>query len=324
MYQQAWAVDGKVAVHLDGREECIPLSTRKAATRSRYYLRRTRPNGEQSDDIEASLAYVEDKGKAPLQDLIAGRPITAERKGGLAQLLALQMFRSPAFFALREELIAPLIEQLSPSDFKSRALAAARGDVTKLRTELTDAYLSETHRFMTMLTRTPKMATLLSHMRWQLLRFDAPLLAYSDHPVVVWPLNLQTTKPLPRLGFAPLDALEIRVPIAPDVAILMTWINLSDENDVRLGPRAAGELNALTVVQAERQWMHRLGSEPPVQEGALAPLSRLVAPGYDRRTALRSARRARAGQLIERVKHRQFVHDVEVLIESPAVVAPAA
>jgi Protein of unknown function (DUF4238) len=182
MYQQAWAVEGQVAVHVDGREACIPLSTQKAATRSRYY-RRTRPSGEKIDDIEASLAYVEDKAKEQLDDLIVGRPITAERKGGVAQLLALQMFRSPAFFAQREELIAPMIERLRLTDFKPQAAAAARGGVDRLRSELAGAYLGETGRFMSMLTRSTKMATLLSHMRWQLVRFNAPVVAYSDHPV---------------------------------------------------------------------------------------------------------------------------------------------
>jgi hypothetical protein len=113
------------------------------------------------------------------------------------------------------------------------------------------------------------------------------------------------------------------VPIAPDSAILMTWIDLSDEAAVPLGPLAAAELNALTIAQAERQWMHQLGSEPPVHEGELAPLSRLVEPSYDRAVALRSARRARAGQFVERVEHRQFVHEVEVLRDVPAPAAPA-
>lgn len=89
MYQRAWAVDGQVAVHVGGKDACIKMSTRKAGTRPWYY-RRTRPNGEEVDDIEASLAYVEDKATQPLRELIAGEPITYERKGGVAQLLRRQ------------------------------------------------------------------------------------------------------------------------------------------------------------------------------------------------------------------------------------------
>lgn len=264
------------------------------------------------------------KPTEPLSDLIAGKPIRVEHKGGVAQLLGLQMLRGPAFFEQREELLAPILDELRPTDFKPRAVAAAGGDVAKVRRELMSAYLDPTQRFLTMLTTGVKMATVLSHMRWQILRFDAPVLAYSDHPVVLWPMDVQRAAPFSRQGLGPLGALEIRVPIAPDAAILMTWVDRSDEVDVPLGPLAALELNAFTVGQADRQWMHRPGAEPPVSGGVFAPLSRLVEPSYDRRIALRSARRATAARFLERVKDRRHVHDVEVIVDLPALLAPAA
>src|SRR4051794_10612822 len=98
--------------------------------------------------------------------------------------------------------------------------------------------------------------------------------------------------PFGRQGLAPLSALEVRVPIAPDAAVLMTWVDRADETYVPLGPRAAAELNAMTAGQADRQWMHRPCSEPDVPTGLFAPISRLVEPAYDRAAALRSARRA--------------------------------
>lgn len=323
MYQRPWAIDDRVAVHVDGANACVLVSTRKSGTRSRYY-QRTRPSGEKIDDIEASLAYVEDKATEPLTDLIAGKPITAEHKGGVAQLLGLQMLRGPAFFEQREELLAPILEDLRPADFKHRALAAAGGDVANVRRELMNAYLDPTQRFLTMLTTAVKMATVLSHMRWQILRFAAPVLAYSDHPVVLWPLDVRRTAPFSRQGLGPLSTLEIRVPIAPDAAILMTWVDRSDEANVPLGPLAAGELNAFTVGQADRQWMHRPGADPPLSSGILAPVSRLAEPSYDRGVALRSARRATAARFLERVKDRRHVRDVEVLVDLPALRAPAA
>jgi hypothetical protein len=323
MYQQAWAVDDQVAVHVDRRPECFDASTRNAGTRSRYY-RRTRPNGETADDIEASLSIAEDRATQPLTDLIAGSPITVEIKGGVAQFLALQMLRGPAFFAMREELLAPLIERLDETSFKPRALERAGGDVAVLRQRLTDASLGSTASLMAMLTASMKVATLLAYMRWQIMRFDSPLLAYSDHPVVLWPMVARRYLPFKRQGFGPLDPLEIRVPIAPDAAILMTWMDLSDENRLLLGPLAAAELNAFTIGQSDRQWMHRPGSEPPVAAGELAPISRLANPAYDRSTALRSARLARARAFIRRVQNRRFVREIEVLIDMPADQAPAA
>jgi Protein of unknown function (DUF4238) len=323
MYQRPWAIGDQVAVHVDGAGACVQMSTRNAGARSRYY-QRTRPSGEKIHDVEASLAHVEDKATEPLSELIAGKRITVERKGGVAQLLALQMLRGPAFFEQREELLAPILDELRPTDFNPQAVAAAGGDVAKVRRKVMSAYLGSTQRFMTMLTASVKMATALSHMRWQVLRFDAPVLAYSDHPVVLWPMDLQRTAPFSRQGLGPLGALEIRVPIAPDAAILMTWVDRSDEANVRLGPLAAGELNAFTIGQADRQWMHRPGLEPAVPGGIFDPLSRLVEHSYDRRIALRSARRATATQFVERVKDRQHVHDVEVIIKLPALLTSAA
>ena len=80
----------------------------EAGARSRYY-RRVRPTGEAIDDIEASLAFVEDKVAAPLAQVIAGGPLTFQRKAALAQLVGLQMLRGPAFFEHRRTIVVPLL-----------------------------------------------------------------------------------------------------------------------------------------------------------------------------------------------------------------------
>lgn len=314
MFQRPWAVDDQVAVHVDGKSACVLMSTRKAGTRARYY-RRVRPNGQATDDIEASLSVLEDVAREPLGDLIAGASLTAFRKGTVAQLLGLQMLRGPAFFAQREELIIPTLQALEAKDFKPSGLASAGGDVEKARQAVISAYLDPTARLMMMLTTSLKMATLLGHMRWHIVQFDGPLLAYSDHPVVLWPMQLEATRPFKRQGLAPMAALEIRVPIAPNFAIMMNWIDRSDEAHCSLPPTAAGELNAFTVAQADRQWMHQPGNEPDVPRGVFSPISRAIDPTYDRATMLGSVRRATAERFLERVKNRQHVHDVEVIID---------
>src|SRR3954453_10339012 len=66
MYQRAWEVEGRrVAVHESGCSECDVKSSKLVGARGSYY-RRTRPrHGTQTDDIEASLAHVENKGRRP-------------------------------------------------------------------------------------------------------------------------------------------------------------------------------------------------------------------------------------------------------------------
>lgn len=313
VFQRPFAINDQVAVHVDGRSACVLMPTSKAGTRSRYY-RRWRPNGEPSDDIEASLSIVEDAARQPLADLIAGQLLTAERKGAVAQLLGLQMLRGPAFFEHREQLIVPTLSTLEAKDFKPSGLALVEGDVEKARRQVTDAFLDPTLRFMTMLTTSVKVATVLAHMRWHVVGFEGPLLAYSDHPVVLWPMSLATSRPFERQGLGPASALEIRVPIAPDVAIIMNWIDRSDVTGLVLRPTIAAELNAFTVSQADRQWMHQPGNEPERNTAATTPISRFLASDYDRTSASRSDRRARAQRFLRRVRAHQHVHDVEVIV----------
>jgi Protein of unknown function (DUF4238) len=316
MFQRAWEGEGRrVAVHADRRAVCEVKSTKVVGARGPYY-RRTRPrHGTEIDDIEASLAYVEDKAAPVLRQLIAGKPLTVERKGGLAQLFGVQMMRGPAFFAQHEEIHRSVLEGIQASDLKPGHLASVGGDLDLARKQVIDVHLDSTYRFVTMLRYAVKVAGILSLMRWHVLRFDASLLAYSDHPVVLWPMNVKRTRPFSRQGLGPLTMLEIRVPIAPDAAILMNWIDRSDEVGVPMNRNAAAELNAFTVAQADKEWMHQAGSEPEIAEGIFAPLSRLIDPSYDRAAAERSVRRAHADKFHKRAAKRQWVNELDVVVD---------
>ena len=327
MYQRAWEVPGRqVAVHKDGHAGCKVKSTKVVGVRGPYY-RRTRPrNGIQTDDIEASLAVVEDKATPVLRQVIAGEPLTVERKGGLAQLFGVQMMRGPAFFEQHEEIHRSVLEGVQPSDLKRGHLAAVGGDLDLAREQVIDVYLAATSRFVTMLQYAVKVAGILSLMRWQVLRFDGPLLAYSDHPVVLWPMNVERTRPFSRQGLGPLTMMEIRVPIAPDAAILMNWIDRSDEIGIPMDRSAAAEFNAFTIAQADKEWMHQPGSEPEIADGVFSPLSRLIDPSYDYPAAERSVRRAYADKVRKRMAKRQWVNELDVIVDlgtSPTIQATA-
>lgn len=313
MYQDAWAVNDQVAVHVDGAAQPVLMPTNRAGTRSRYY-RRTRPNGEATDDVEASLSVLEDRAKPALGALIAGAALTHETKGGLAQFFAVQMVRGPGFFEQRRELLESALSAAGEEDFKPEGLARA-GGVEGARTKAIEAYSDATLRLRTMLAYGIKIGTVLAHMRWQVLRFAKPVVAYSDQPVVLWPWLTAATLPFKRPNLGPLTALEIRVPVAPDAALLMTWADRSDQMHVPIPPRAAAELNAFTIAQADRQWMHVPGHRPPIAEGPLLPLVRLVEPAYNTEVAMHSVARARAEQWVKRNQHRQWVNNIEVLLD---------
>lgn len=317
MYQRAWATTGLVAVHEPGSSQCRKLTTKKAGTRPAYYRRERPYSGEEIDDIEACLAVVESKAAVPLHELVKGDHLTPERKGGVAQFLAVQMLRGPAFFEHREELLRPLLDDLSEKDVKPQALADAGGDLEKVKSRLTAAYLAPTQRFETMLLTAPKIASVLALMRWELIEFQDPVLAYSDHPIVVWPMGIRKAEQaFGRQELGPLGALEVRAPLSPQLGLLMTWVDRSDRR-LPSPAGAAEEFNALTIAQADQEWMHQLGDEPPIATGPYWPLARITERGYNANSVERSQRRTKAQQFRHRNAHRKFVNDVEVLVDIP-------
>jgi len=109
----------------------------------------------------------------------------------------------------------------APSEADIEAVGAAlRGDVGRLRK---------------MLELVPKVATLLGHMHWTLLRFGRDRLATSDCPVVPWPLADRVGEPGPLPWSGIREMVEIRFAVSPRLALVMTWL---DEDD-RTPPRTA-------------------------------------------------------------------------------------
>jgi hypothetical protein len=106
-----------------------------------------------------------------------------------------------------------------------------------------------------------------------------------------------------------LDTLEVRVPVGPQHAILMTWIDLNDTEPVLLrGARhhAAG-LNAFTTKQADPQWFCLPGTSPPIASGgALLPLSPQLLSSYGADTVMRSRRRAATIENVSKLAGREF------------------
>ena len=317
MYQRPWAVKDRVAVHVDGAAQCVSMKVSNAGVRSRFY-RRDRPDGTVIDDVEASLSLVEGAAAAPLRDLIGGQPLTIERKATLAEFFAVQVLRGPAFFEEREELLTPVLDGLRPEDLKPSAVARL-GSVEAVEARVQEEYLGSTQRFVTMLALSKKLAAVLGNMRWHLLRTGRPSLAYSDHPVVVWPMLIARSEPFARQQFGVLSALEVRVPVAPDLAVLMTWVNLPDPSaPVSISDRIAAELNAFTIGQADRQWMHQLGIKPRLATGEMLPVSRVLEHAYTAEVALASQRRRVAEQFLKSVEGRQHIDDIALIDLGPS------
>jgi hypothetical protein len=314
-YQRNFAIDEMVAVHVPGRADCVTLNVANAGTRRQFY-RRTRRDGSQMDDIEAMLSSLEDVAGPVLKDIVAGTPLTLEHKGVLAQFFGMQMLRGPAFFSAQHLNIEQFVPKaLTTAHVTPLLLEQTGGDLVLARQRVVEMYRQPTQMLMTMTTVSAKVSVVLGSMRWQLLRFDEPLLAYSDQPVVVWPMSVKGYKVAPsEPTFGPLEALELRVPLSPHLVLLMTWADEPDPPD----PAAADEIhaaatNALVIAQADKQWMHRVGGEPPVAAGVIRPLSSAFEDRYSADTAKSSRRRAATAAILHKVRKKRFINDIEVV-----------
>lgn len=56
-----------------------------------------------------------------------------------------------------------------------------------------------------------------------------------------------------------INLLEVRAPVSPTAAILLTWLDQADDVDepVQGGRREARNINAFTIAQAEKQWFQQ-------------------------------------------------------------------
>lgn len=276
-----WERDGLVALRLSERPDPQLVSVRDAAVRKRFYWV-TLPDGTRVDDVENILGTVEGPALGVMEQLDELWPLDGGQKVEIAKLFALQLLRVPAWMdwhdAQTEKNFAERAEQdffskggvlLPPATVRRQAEAAYR-DVT-----------SDRFRLQRMLALTPKVASLFACMHWVLLEFDEPVLATSDQPVIVWPLN----DPLRSPGLAEpeglVESLEVRVPLSPHKALIMNW-HEPETVDLRVAGThdQAARLNAFTIAAADSQWFHQPGVEIEQKGGKQGPVS-LTIPGLD-------------------------------------------
>jgi len=315
-YQRAWALNGKVTVHVvgeQGDETVVQMPITHAGTRNRFY-RRDRPDGTHIDDTEASLAHVERLATPVLRDALeTTTALSTDDKGGLAQFIGVQMVRGPRFFDQRAELLEPLIREARQDQFKPEAIRAAGGNLDLARERLLDAYTAATQAHLTMLTVATKLGMVVGNMRWELLRFDGPVLVYSDHPVFVWPGVDELARPQQRQALGPLEAAEVLFPIGPQTLLVANWIDLPDPDPFNCEIDVASQANALIAAQADRQWMHQLDTVPPMSNGPFRTITSTRTAAYDADQVRSSYRRSFAAEELARNSGRQHLKQIRVL-----------
>jgi Protein of unknown function (DUF4238) len=294
-YLERFSLDGRLAVHINDPPGVHILRVESVGTRRRYY-RRVRPDGTEIDDIEWSLSQIEERAAPLLARFTDVWPaIALEEKLAVAQLFAFQLLRVPLWMDFYASNTREHFAEYRTTD-EGRKIGTATIDAVEAH------LLASTTRLTHMLQMGMKLAPVLASMHWTLVEFRRPLLATSDQPIVVWPIDAWSRAPAktpPTVGVIP--TIEIRAPITPSQLILMTWADLADREAARcLGRRHhAGSINAFTIAQSDRQWFHQPGANPPCSSGSLCPVAPELVPGYNAVAAHASGRRARASEIMQ-------------------------
>jgi hypothetical protein len=279
-----FCADGRVAVHVDHSAEPVLLLPENAGTRRMFY-KRTRPtDGSEIHDIEWSLWVIEDRAAPILDRLVDDWPLldVEGEQMPLAMLFAAQMVRTPAWMEWHEEQTRKVIAEFRATGAHDPA------EIDKVEA----IFLSDTQRLIKMLDLAGKLTPLLASMHWTLVEFKRPVVAISDQPVVVWPMDapFRNASEPPVAGVT--GALEIRIPVTPRHLLLLTWADSFDEDASRAGARHhAKNANAFTIAQSDRQWFHLPASIPPRGVGRLVPISPELIKGYNAASAWNSKRR---------------------------------
>lgn len=266
----------------------------KVGWRKREY-ERTRPKtGKRISDVEWSLSHIEDKAPAILRSIRELWPLNAEQKGVLAELAGYQVVRGPRWTEWHNRYVEKQV-----AEYKQLL------DLTSEESEaLTQHLQSDTNRLVKMLDLGVRLASIAGCMHWSLIEFEEPNLATSDHPVDVWPVHATSRKPEASTSEGMLNALEIRLPLTPTTALLMTWPDDHDISNTLGGARQhAAHLNAFTIANADREWFHLPDTDPPVATGGRRlPLSAELMPGYGTHHVDGSVRRTEVTKWLESTK----------------------
>lgn len=90
-----------------------------------------------------------------------------------------------------------------------------------------------------MVNNMPRLANAFLRMRWQLCRFERPCLFTGDQPASYW--RRGTTGRF-FTGIAHLSAQEVRFPLSPDHALVLTWKGTADDERIYEHDAAVGKM----------------------------------------------------------------------------------
>jgi hypothetical protein len=266
-------------------------STRRAGIRNKFYSRTRPKTGERIDDFEWSMSQLEGPSAQGISEIEANWPLNLEQKATLAQLFGLQLVRGPDYRFYHGRLAADEITRFVLDGAKIEQAAIEEAVDAEGLVPIATGVADDTERLLRMNLLSAKVSASLGSMTWTLLRRDADELALSDQPVAIWPIGIESQlRRAEKLWVAGLvNLLEVRVPVSPRLAVLMTWADRPDDAEpVDINAQQAININSFTIVGADEEWFRLPGSDPRANQGPWFPLSRQLFEGYTTEAAQNS------------------------------------
>lgn len=262
-------------------------------------------------EAERRFNSFESKGIEALKRLGSSWPPENQDRVDIGCLVGIHMVRNPAFLSTTAEMSEAEID---------RKMASYRETMSEGQIAEMLAYLRSTaFKIEHMLDLVLKHASLLASMHWALIEFPEPLLATSDQPVSVVPLLEPGTtagvQASPQTGF--METEEIRFPVDPWRALLMSWIvGFDTERALRAPYDISAELNRTTIAQADREWIHFPARRPTrLKPGDLGdqfcrPVVNQLDRHYTTGYARNSPRRTQATKLLNKMIEEEVTGEV--------------
>jgi hypothetical protein len=301
---RAWADGKQLAMRLvEDPERTVPAAPKDVGVR-RGFTRERQPDGSYVNRLDPMLAKLEDVALPLWRDLDEHWPATGSERAAIAELLAFQIVRSPAWRELHTTEV-PKHGARAREDFPDR-------DEREFQ-EAEAALLSDEGRHDRLRWQGRLLTFVIVNMHWTLLRADGPQLVTSDHPVVVLGIDADTAeapRAVPATGLV--NTLELRFASRPDLLMAMSWRDDGEEALAQaLGERHVRDHNSSVITQAERQWFHHPRISPQYGADTRRAISMELQQGYGPDAARVSERRMWVSSLLsDPIDYKRFARGI--------------
>ncbi|UGS36109.1 DUF4238 domain-containing protein [Capillimicrobium parvum] len=277
-YIRNWTVDDVVECELVDGGQRLKLPPSQVGVRKKFYAASPSPDGSRPAAVaETERGAIETRALPLIRQLGQRWPLTdAGERAWVALWIAMILCASPRQRGEIPGMVGRFLDEMEREAPLLAWLTRAG------RQELREADFELDSMFDAVST----VASIIGQMHWALLRFSRPELVSSDHPITqaAW----SRTDAGGHVDVSLLGSLEVRVPLDPRDALLLTWADADDRVPGHDAPRhqlAAFNHGAWAQAETHRFW--RPGTTPRGIDARPVAVSAASFPAYDIRNSAR-------------------------------------